>query len=204
MYMSAGSSNSNLGYGYLNPYVTKSSAVNATSENNPAFFTSKQIPSHGLVGAASNINAAKGMIGGFNKYKKNNTNNHFNGRKKNVSKIYNNMKKFSIRNIGSKLSRGFKTMFKRSKNNKYNNKSKSRSNKSFKNKSFRRRNYNYKGGYAQFQNNYPNTPSYSVGGVPLGASSSALANPPPYSLIAGNCKDNYNHFTGKGFASKGH
>lgn len=51
----------------------------------------------------------------------------------------------------------------------------------------------------QYGSNVPNTPTYSTGGV-LSASSSALANPVPYTVTSGNvnCLDNYNHFTGKG------
>lgn len=61
------------------------------------------------------------------------------------------------------------------------------------------------GGYAQYQNNQPLVPTYSLGGV-LPASESALANPPPYKVgsTCVNCVDNYNHYTGKGFPSKGH
>ena len=58
-----------------------------------------------------------------------------------------------------------------------------------------------KGGYAQFYNNMPNTPSYSTGGH-LSPSLSALASPVPYQLL-GNEPDNYNHFTNSGFPSKG-
>ena len=62
-----------------------------------------------------------------------------------------------------------------------------------------------RGGYSQYQNNFPMTPSYSVGGV-LTPGEVGLANPPPYSVLpnTNNCTDNYNHFTGKGFASRGH
>jgi hypothetical protein len=61
-----------------------------------------------------------------------------------------------------------------------------------------------KGGYAQFQNNMPNTPSFSTGG-PLSPSLSAMANPVPYQALSNctNCVDNYNHMAGVGFSSKG-
>ena len=65
----------------------------------------------------------------------------------------------------------------------------------------RRRSLKQKGGYAQFYNNMPNTPSYSTGGH-LSPSLSALASPVPYQLL-GNEPDNYNHFTNSGFPSKG-
>jgi len=61
-----------------------------------------------------------------------------------------------------------------------------------------------RGGYAQYQNNMPMTQTYSLGG-PLSASSSALASPPPYQVLnnVGQCADNYNHFSGVGFPSRG-
>ena len=58
-----------------------------------------------------------------------------------------------------------------------------------------------RGGYAQYHNNMPYTPSYSTGGH-LSPSSSALANPVPYQML-GKYPDNYDHFTGAGFPSKG-
>lgn len=63
-----------------------------------------------------------------------------------------------------------------------------------------------RGGYAQYQNNYPSTTSYSTGGITLGASESALANPVPFTKLSNctNCVDNYNHYTNKGFPSEGH
>lgn len=62
-----------------------------------------------------------------------------------------------------------------------------------------------RGGYSQYQNNLPMTPTYSVGGI-LPASQLGLANPPPIQVLPNctNCVDNYNHFTGKGFPSPGH
>jgi hypothetical protein len=61
------------------------------------------------------------------------------------------------------------------------------------------------GGYSQYQNNLPMTPTYSVGGI-LPSNQLGLANPPPIQVLCnnGNCTDNYNHFTGKGFPSRGH
>ena len=63
----------------------------------------------------------------------------------------------------------------------------------------------YPPGYAQFQNNQPLTGTYSVGGQ-LSPANLSLANPPPIHRLpmSTNCTDNYNHFTGKGFASRGH
>jgi hypothetical protein len=63
-----------------------------------------------------------------------------------------------------------------------------------------------RGGYAQYQNNLPMTPSYQVAGVNLPANQLALANPPPFKVLPNcvNCVDNYNHYTMKGFPSRGH
>ena len=61
------------------------------------------------------------------------------------------------------------------------------------------------GGYSQYQNNMPMTNTYSTGGV-LSAGNLGLANPVPYKVLSNctNCVDNYNHFLGKGFSSRGH
>lgn len=69
----------------------------------------------------------------------------------------------------------------------------------------RYRHHRQRGGYSQYQNNMPMTPTYSVGGI-LPASQLALANPPPVTVLPNctNCIDNYSHFTGKGFPSRGH
>ena len=62
-----------------------------------------------------------------------------------------------------------------------------------------------KGGYGQYQNNVPMTQTFATGGN-LSPSLSALASPVPYQVLSntGQCPDNYNHFTGQGFPSKGH
>lgn len=61
------------------------------------------------------------------------------------------------------------------------------------------------GGYSQYQNNLPMTPTYSLGGT-LAPKFSAEASPPPYKVLSNctNCADNYNHLTGKGTPSAGH
>jgi len=63
---------------------------------------------------------------------------------------------------------------------------------------------NQKGGYAQYQNNMPMTQTYSTGGN-LSPALSALASPPPHQVLSNNtsCVDNYNHFSGVGFPSRG-
>lgn len=61
------------------------------------------------------------------------------------------------------------------------------------------------GGYSQYQNNLPMTPTYSVGGV-LPASQLGLANPPPVQVLSNctNCTDNYNAYLQTGTPSPGH
>jgi len=63
---------------------------------------------------------------------------------------------------------------------------------------------NYPNGYNQYQNNMPNTPSYSLGGK-LDSNLSALANPPLMNkdTTCSSCVDNYNRNTNVGFASRG-
>jgi len=60
-----------------------------------------------------------------------------------------------------------------------------------------RRRRSYKGGYHQFNSNVPISSNYSV--VPSGTSN--MNAPPMIQKINGNCKDNYNHYTGKSFES---
>ena len=63
-----------------------------------------------------------------------------------------------------------------------------------------------KGGYSQYQNNLPMTPSYQVAGVNLPSSQLGLANPPPITRLSNcvNCVDNFSKNTMNGFPSKGH
>lgn len=65
---------------------------------------------------------------------------------------------------------------------------------------------NYRGGYSQYQNNMPMTPTYQVAGIQLPSSQLGLANPPPITNLSNctNCVDNYNAYTNVGFPSKGH
>lgn len=71
-----------------------------------------------------------------------------------------------------------------------------------------RRHRKQRGGYAQYMNNMPNTPSYQVAGINLPSSQLALANPPPIQTLSNcvNCIDNFSRFPppGHGFPSKGH
>ena len=61
-----------------------------------------------------------------------------------------------------------------------------------------------RGGYSQYMNNVPNTPSYSTGGVNLPASLSALANPVIYTVNPNiNGIDNLNHNALNSFGNSG-
>ena len=204
--MSAGSGASNLGYGNIYPYNT-SSYVNGTSSNYAGSFSSNEIPGTppgplpGLAGAKSNVDAAAGKVpgicmkggymeGGVKKLKR---------QIKNITKQYKRIKKGSrkLKSIKRKLrnritARRFSKTFLEGKMKKTRSRNSRR---------------NQRGGYAQYQNNMPNTPSYGVAGVNLPASQLALANPPPITKLSNDvsCIDNYNHFPpGTGFPSKGH
>jgi len=96
----------------------------------------------------------------------------------------------------------YKTKMSRYKGTKYTKRSSYRSRRGGRRGGTRRRR-SMRGGY---QNNMPMTPTYGVAGVPLSSSNLALANPPPITTLSNcvNCVDNYNHYTNKGFPSRGH
>lgn len=195
------SSNSNLGYGGINPY-NMSSLVNGTSSNNPATFSSNEVPGlPGLAGAKSNIDAAAGNVPGICNIK--------GGAKKLKRKIKNITKRYKMK--GGKKSRKVlrKKLMSRSigrtlaltggRRRTRHMKSKRRFNR------MRGGSAPYPGGYGQYQNNLPMTNTYQVAGVNLPANQSALANPPPATALSNctNCVDNYNHYTNSGFPSRG-
>ena len=200
--MSAGSGASNLGYGNINPYNT-SPYVNGTSSNYSGSFSSNEIPGTppgplpGLAGAKSNVDAAAGRVpgicitqgGGSKKLKR---------KIKNITKHYKRMK------AGSKKMRSIKDKLRSRSMSRTLARSLARQ-RAGKRKTHRHRR-RQRGGYAQYQNNLPMTPSYSVGSPNLPPNLLALANPPPYVKLSNetNCIDNYNHFTNSGFPSKGH
>ena len=215
--MSAGSDASNLGYGKIFPNSNVNpNYVNVDNSHYPGGFGSNEIPGlPGLSGAKSNIDAAAGhvpgiclMKGGAKKLKR---------KIKNITKHY-KMKggkktmKRKFQKMGKNLRKSFASLAAKAKSL---SKSMSRSVALAGGRRTRRRRIRggsaypqsipYPAGYGQYQNNLPMTPSYSVGGV-LGAKDLGLANPPPISVTSNctNCVDNYNHFTGKGFASRGH
>ena len=207
--MSLGSGNSNFGYGNLNPYGSNVNPafVNKWSSNNPANFGSNEVPGlPGLAGAKNNIDAAAGIVPGIGIFKggvfKGGAR-HFKRKIKNITKRY--KRKMGMKG-GKKHLRSIKSRIKA----KYGGRSRgrgrtmvrSRMSAAHRRAGSRRR---QRGGYAQYQNNLPMTPTYSVGGI-LPASQLGLANPPPIQVLSNcvNCRDNYNHFNNSSFPSKGH
>ena len=204
--MSAGSDASNLGYGKIFPNSNVNpNYVNVDNSHYPGGFGSNEIPGlPGLAGAKSNIDAAASRVPGICLMK--------GGSKKLKRKIKNITKQYKMKGGKKSLNRKFKKIG--------NNLKKSFANLAAKAKSLSksmsrsvalaggrrtRRRRAIRGGYSQYQNNLPMTPTYSVGGI-LGAKELGLANPPPISVLPNctNCVDGYNHFTGKGSSSFGH
>jgi hypothetical protein len=187
--MSAGSGASNLGYGNVAPLSNvNGSYVNIDNSQYAARFSSNEVPgAPGLSGTKSNIDAAAGIYpgtlsGGAKKLKR---------KIKNITKHYKRMKAGSrkIRSIKRRLrNKAISRRFARSRARRHS----------------RRR--SMRGGYSQYQNNMPMTPSYQVAGIHLSPSESALANPAPITKLSNcvNCVDSYNHYTNQGFPSKGH
>jgi hypothetical protein len=212
--MSAGSGASNLGYGNIIPNSNINGRfVNPDNSHSPGPFGSNEIPGlPGLAGAKNNVDAALGYVPGicFSGGAKN-----FKNKIKKISNKYKmKSKKFTKRmksRIRSVFFRKSKTRGRRRSRSMLTGK---RSTRSRSRSRTRRRqggggaypqSIPYPPGYSQYQNNLPLTPTYSVGGI-LKPSDVGMANPPPIRVLPNctNCVDNYNHFTGKGFASRGH
>jgi hypothetical protein len=203
--MSAGSDASNLGYGNMSPF-NNSSYVNGTNSNYSGSFSSNEIPGlPGLAGAKINVDAAAGKVPGICLFK--------GGAKRLKRKIKNITKRYKMK--GGRKSR--KSLRRRVKSRAMalaggrRNHSRSRQMAMARSRvgGTRRRNnrkYHMKGGYSQYQNNLPMTPTYQVAGINLPASESALANPAPYVKLSNcvNCIDNFDKFSMTGFPSKGH
>ena len=201
----SGSGASNLGYGNVAPLSNINGAyANVDSSNWPGTFGSNQIPGlPGLAGAKSNIDAAAGNVPGICLFK--------GGAKKLKRKIKNITKHYKKMKAGSRKIKSLKHRIK--------SRMASRSMAGGRSRSLARsmarsmaggrrtkhRRHRQRGGYSQYQNNLPMTPTYSVGGV-LPASQLGLANPPPIQVLPNcvNCVDNYNHYTNTGFPSRGH
>ena len=208
--MSAGSDASNLGYGNINPYNT-SPYVNGTNSNYSGSFSSNEIPGlPGLAGAKINVDAAAGKVPGICLFK--------GGAKRLKTKIKNITKRYKMK--GGRKSR--KSLRRRVKSRALAlaggiNRSRSRQMALARTMAMarsrvggtRRRNnrkYHMKGGYSQYQNNLPMTPTYQVAGINLPASQLGSANPPPIKVLPNctNCVDNFNAYDMKGFPSRGH
>ena len=190
----SGSGASNLGYGNIIPNSDINGGfVNKGASNWPGSFGSNEISGSppgifpaGLAGAKSNVDAAAGRVpgicmkGGAKKLKR---------KIKNITKQYKRMKAGSkkIRSMKRRLKTRAIAGGKRS-------------------RKYSKRNRKQRGGYAQYQNNLPMTPTFSVGSPNLPPNLLALANPPPITRLSNcvNCVDNYNHYTNMGFPSKGH
>ena len=207
----SGPNSSNFGYGNLNPYGSNVNPafVNKDSSNFAGGFSSNEIPGlPGLAGAKNNIDAAAGIVPGIGIFKGGAR--HFKRKIKNITKRYKRKmgmkggKKY-LRSIKSRIKAKYGARSRGASRGASRGRSMGRSRMSARADSRRRRTRRQKGGYAQYQNNLPMTPTYSVGGV-LSASQLGLANPPPVQVLSNctNCTDNYNHFTGKGFPSPGH
>jgi hypothetical protein len=199
--MSAGTDASNLGYGNIAPLSNiNGSYVNVDNSQYAGRFSSNEIPGTppgplpGLAGAKSNVDAAAGNVPGICLFK--------GGAKKLKKKIKNITKHYKRMKAGSKKIKHLKKMLKK----KALSRKLSRSLAGGRKKHTRKYRRYQRGGYSQYQNNLPMTPTYQVAGINLPASELALANPPPIKPLSNcvNCVDNYNHYTNMGFPSKGH
>jgi hypothetical protein len=228
--MSAGSAASNLGYSNITPNSNiNGNFINKDNSHYPGGFGSNQIPGlPGLAGAKYNVDAAAArvpgicMSGGGKKRK-------IKRKIKNITKRY-RMTKKSMKRKASSMKRRIKATLSRalgrtravslSRARSVAGGKKSRTkrrrggnpfmafrlgSKLFGKKNESPENKPQEGGYSQYQNNMPMTQTYSTGGV-LSAANLGLANPVPYKVLSNeaNCVDNYNHFVGKGFPSRGH
>ncbi len=175
--MSAGSGASNLGYSNITPNSNiNGNFINKDSSNWAGSFGSNEVPGICMKGGSK----------------------HLKRKIKNISRRYKRMRAGSrkIRSMRNRLrSRALAA-------------SASGGRRSRRHSSRRRhsRSRRQRGGYSQYQNNMPMTPSYQVAGINLPASQSALASPPPITQLCNTsgCIDNYNHYTNSGFPSKGH
>ena len=202
--MSAGSAASNLGYANITPNSNvNGNFINKDNSHYPGGFGSNQIPGlPGLAGAKYNVDAAAArvpgicMSGGGKKLKR---------KIKNITKRYKMPKKSMKRRVSGMKRRIKATLARAVGRARSVGLSRSRSLAGGRRSRRSRRSRRQRGGYSQYQNNLPMTPTYSTGGV-LSAANLGLANPVPYKVLdnVGQCADNYNHFTNSGFPSRGH
>jgi len=191
----SGSSASNLGYGNVQPY-SNSPFVNGTSSNNPANFSSNEVPGlPGLAGAKSNVDAAAGNVPGICLFK--------GGAKGLKRKIKNITKRYKKMKGGSKKMKSLRKKLRSRMASRSLARALAGGRRHSRKLSRRSRSRKQRGGYSQYQNNQPFDLTYSTGGQ-LSPSLSALANPVPISAVTNNAIDNYNHYTNTGFPSRGH
>ncbi len=195
--MSAGSGASNLGYGNVAPLSNvNGSYVNVDNSQYAGRFGSNEIPGlPGLAGAKSNIDAAASNVPGICLFK--------GGAKKLKRKIKNITKHYKRMKAGSRKIKSIKRRLR----HKAISRRLARSLAGGRRRHSRRhRRRSMRGGYSQYQNNMPMTPSYQVAGIHLSPSESALANPAPITRLSNcvNCIDNFDKFSMTGFPSKGH
>ena len=225
----SGSDASILGYGNITPGSNVNGHyVNLHNSNYSGNFSSNEVPGlPGLAGAKYNVDAAKGYVpgicltGGAKKLKRKikNITKHYKMKsgKRAFKKHVHSLKK----KITSKYASLSKSLSKSLAKLKTLAKTKSKAlgfglagGRKRRHTTRKQRggmipplpgNIPYPAGYGQYQNNLPMTPTYSVGGL-LKSSELGLANPPPIKLLSNNTNgvDNYNHYTNKGFASRGH
>ena len=211
--MSAGSGASNLGYGNITPLSNvNSNYVNIDNSHYAGRFGSNEIPGippgplPGLAGAKNNVDAAAGIVPGISLFK--------GGAKKLKSKIKNITKYYKRMKAGSRKIRSIKKRLRNRALSRHSARSlaggrrRNISRKLARTLAGGRRRRNMRGGYAQYQNNMPMTPSYQVAGINLPNTRIAEANPPPITKLSGcvNCTDNLSMYPppGHGFPSKGH
>jgi hypothetical protein len=163
----------------VNP--TNSNVFPFSSDVNPASVNCRALPE-----PANNIMAAKGLVGGkkYRKISRKNINNislmyKMKGSRKSITRRIRRLKSRLRSKYGIKRSR----------------KNHSRRHRGNKSRVMR-------GGYSQYMNNVPYTPSYSTGGS-LSPSLSALANPAPYHLLPNQAIDNLNHNALNSFGNSG-
>ena len=207
--MSAGTDASNIGYGNIAPFSNiRGAYVNIDNSHSPSNFGSDQIPGlPGLSGAKNNIDAARGNVPGICMFKGG-------GIKKLKKKINKISRKYKMKNKSlksrnkRKLKRKYSRVSRKHKNHNSKQSHRFRKHRASTRKTFKGGNSSlighipYPPGYAQYQNNLDNSNTFSVGGQ-LSHQYLAEANPPPITVTS-NSVDNYNHFTGKGFPSRGH
>lgn len=166
----------------INP--TNSDVFPLSSNVNPATVNSRALPE-----PTDNIMAARGLVGGSKKRKIS---------RKRINNISNMYKMKGSRKSVSRRVRQIKSRLR----SKY-GLNRSKKNHSRRHHSKSRGKYMMRGGYSQYMNNVPNTPSYSTGGQ-LSASLSALANPVPFKLLPNvNGIDNLNHNALNSFGNSG-